>query len=74
METMEDQLLQAFRAMDDRSQLYILRLAKSQAEDCPAPQMSHLKLVTENLRSRTFRSTARGAQNVTLSVIRRSTE
>jgi hypothetical protein len=74
METREDQLLQAFRAMDDRSQLYVLRLAKSQAEDCPAPQMSHLKLVTDNFRSRAFRSAVGSAQNVTLSVISGSTE
>lgn len=74
MEMREEALLEAFRAMDDRSQLYILRLAKSQAEDCPALQASHLKLVTENLRGRTLRSAVRGSQNVALSLISRSTE
>lgn len=74
MGTKEEELLEAFRAMDERSQLYILRVAKSQAADCPALQTSHLKLVTENLRGRPLRSAVRGAQNVALSLISRATE
>ncbi len=49
MNTQEKDLLKAFRAMDARSQAYILRVAKSQAADCPLQRTLSLRLVPTNL-------------------------
>lgn len=74
MATEEEELLSAFRAMDGRSKGYILRLAKSQAIDCPASAVTHLRLATANFRGGSLGGVVRSTHDVALAVVRRPSE
>jgi hypothetical protein len=65
----ENALLKAFRAMDMRSQDYILRLAKSQAADCPLLRPRRLRLVPNKPNDR-HGLVSSGAQEVGLHIVR----
>ena len=68
--TIEEQMLAAFRAMDDRSKLLILRLAVAQAVDCPAAPAKTLRLAASDLSCRPLVDLRRHPKNVQLSVVR----
>jgi hypothetical protein len=66
----ENALLKAFRAMDERSQEYILRLAKSQAADCPSPRLRRLRLVPNKLNDHHVSLVSSNAHEVSLHIVR----
>lgn len=68
----EKDLVTAFRAMDERSQAYLLRLAKMQAADCPAQRKCRLRLVSEKLSGQHESKISPRGDHVALSIVRRS--
>lgn len=72
MSGIEKDLVAAFRAMDERSQAYILRLAKAQAADCPSQRTRPLRLVSKKLSSQNESKISPRVHHVALSIVRGS--
>lgn len=69
MATIEDEVVAALRAMDDRSKLFILRTALNQAARCPATRSAVLSLAASDFGSRALFSGLGRANNVQLSLV-----
>lgn len=70
MATIEDEVVAALRAMDDRSKLVILRAAQEQAVRCPAIPITSLRLAAFDFSGGTLRHRPRISNNVRLSLVR----
>lgn len=70
MATIEEEVVQALRAMDDRSKLVILRAAQAQAAACPAIQVASLRLAAPDFGGGALLHSPSKPNNIRLSLVR----